>query len=114
MDTATQRLLRERLRDCQNEAADRLSALPDEDDAAPDPLEHLWRRALKAQMREMETAVRRLEEADYGLCEQCRQPIPADRLYAVPWARKCLPCETSFRNGKEILLRSGLLPSLWY
>jgi ssDNA-binding Zn-finger/Zn-ribbon topoisomerase 1 len=26
-------------------------------------------------------------------CEDCRQPIPAERLRAVPGARRCLECQ---------------------
>ena len=93
---------------------DRLGQDPGEDCAAPDPLEQLWRRALRVQMREIEAALQRLPDPKYGLCEQCREPIAAERLYAMPWARKCFPCQTAGRNEREMLLRSGFVPSYWY
>lgn len=29
----------------------------------------------------------------FGLCEECEEPIPPARLEAVPWARRCAPCQ---------------------
>lgn len=39
-------------------------------------------------------ALRRLQDDDFGLCRQCGQEIPFDRLVVEPWALRCVPCQT--------------------
>ena len=39
---------------------------------------------------EIEAALIRIEEGTYGVCEICGEPIGADRLSAIPWARLCI------------------------
>jgi len=52
--------------------------------------------ALVAQAREhlaeVDAALARLDAGTYGVCERCRQPIPAGRLEARPTARRCVGC----------------------
>lgn len=38
-------------------------------------------------LREVEQAIRRIEDGSYGICEITGQPIPEERLRAIPWAR---------------------------
>jgi RNA polymerase-binding transcription factor DksA len=38
-------------------------------------------------------ALRRMSEGTYGICEECRRPIPLGRLRAVPHARYCTRCD---------------------
>jgi DnaK suppressor protein len=38
-------------------------------------------------------ALERLEQGEYGICEECEEQIPFKRLYAVPWAACCVPCQ---------------------
>ena len=44
-------------------------------------------------LRETETALRRIEEDRYGTCEDCSRAIPIERLQAYPWARRCTRCQ---------------------
>lgn len=44
------------------------------------------------QLVEIEAALERLEEGEYGLCEGCGADIPKRRLQALPWARFCIEC----------------------
>lgn len=44
------------------------------------------------QLKEIEAALHRVQEGDYGVCDRCGKPIPERRLEALPWARFCLPC----------------------
>src|SRR5262249_22893501 len=37
-------------------------------------------------------ALRRLDDGTFGRCEECQEPISADRLRAVPYARLCIAC----------------------
>jgi DnaK suppressor protein len=41
---------------------------------------------------EIDLALLRLDDGSYGFCARCTQPIPAERLLAVPYARHCAPC----------------------
>lgn len=43
-------------------------------------------------LAELDQALRRLAEGDYGRCERCRQPIGVPRLTARPAARTCISC----------------------
>jgi len=43
--------------------------------------------------REVRAAVDRLAGGDFGICEQCGRNIPAKRLDALPWARRCMKCQ---------------------
>jgi DnaK suppressor protein len=39
---------------------------------------------------DVEAALRKIEEGSYGTCEVCGEPIGAERLSAIPWARLCI------------------------
>ena len=43
-------------------------------------------------LADVEAALRRLAQGRYGRCEGCGRPIPAARLRAVPWTRRCVAC----------------------
>jgi DnaK suppressor protein len=49
--------------------------------------------AVSSQLHDTEISLARLERGTYGLCEACRQPIPAARLEAMPNARMCVSCK---------------------
>jgi DnaK suppressor protein len=39
---------------------------------------------------EVEAALARIDQGSYGVCEVCGEPIGAERLSAIPWARLCI------------------------
>ena len=41
-------------------------------------------------IEEIDAALQRIEEGSYGVCEVCGEPIGAQRLSAIPWARLCI------------------------
>jgi len=43
----------------------------------------------------IDRALGRLASApeDFGLCEECEEPIPPRRLEVMPWAVLCAPCQ---------------------
>ncbi len=45
------------------------------------------------QLRELEAATARLENPDFGMCEDCGAAIPAARLVANPAATRCTACQ---------------------
>lgn len=45
---------------------------------------------LQRALADVDTALRRLEEGSYGLCEVCGEPIGEGRLEVRPWAVRCV------------------------
>src|SRR5271165_624044 len=41
---------------------------------------------------QVEAAIRRIEDGDYGRCEKCGEAIPKNRLDAIPYAADCVRC----------------------
>ena len=41
-------------------------------------------------LTEIEAALARIADGSYGVCEICGEPIGAERLSAIPWARLCI------------------------
>ncbi len=50
-------------------------------------------------LREVQAALRRIQQTTYGICAACDEPISAKRLAAVPWAKFCVQCQE--RIGAE-------------
>jgi len=46
-------------------------------------------------IHEIRSALDRIEQGSYGLCERCEEQIPAKRLDALPWARLCVKCQSA-------------------
>lgn len=42
---------------------------------------------------EINQALQKLQEGDFGLCESCKKPISKIRLKAVPYTKNCLKCQ---------------------
>jgi RNA polymerase-binding protein DksA len=51
-------------------------------------------RQVRQHLDEVESALSRIRDGTYGLCETCGRPIAQDRLEARPAARACIPCAT--------------------
>ena len=49
-------------------------------------------------IREIRSALDRIEEGTYGECERCEEPIPPKRLEALPWARLCVKCQSAVES----------------
>jgi RNA polymerase-binding transcription factor DksA len=46
----------------------------------------------EAELRQVETALRRLSEGQYGICQRCGEPIDPKRLDVIPHATRCGRC----------------------
>jgi DnaK suppressor protein len=46
-----------------------------------------------ALVRQLRSAMERLDDRSYGICLQCEEPISPKRLKAVPWADFCISCQ---------------------
>ena len=44
-------------------------------------------------LAEVEAALRRIDDGEFGICLECEEPISPKRLAAVPWAGYCLHCQ---------------------
>jgi RNA polymerase-binding transcription factor DksA len=45
---------------------------------------------VEAELEDIQTALRRIEQGTYEACEECGKPIGEERLEAKPWARFCI------------------------
>ena len=56
------------------------------------------------EIREIEAALRRMKEGTYGVCLDCGEGIPSQRLLAEPSAARCIRCaerrERSHAHGE--------------
>ena len=44
-------------------------------------------------IEQLERALQRMEDGNYGICEQCGEPISDARLAAIPEAGLCINCQ---------------------
>lgn len=63
-------------------------------------LDELAREAIE-ELSKVNMALARHDAGKYGSCIACDQPIPDDRLRAIPWAVHCLQC--AIRNEERRL-----------
>ena len=47
----------------------------------------------------IDEALIRIEDEEYGLCQNCEKEINPKRLNAIPWARYCLSCQQLLEQG---------------
>ena len=50
-------------------------------------------------LEQVEEAIERIDDGEYGTCAECDQKITKKRLDAVPWARYCVPCQEQVEQG---------------
>jgi RNA polymerase-binding transcription factor DksA len=85
-----------------------LDERPDNGPGQGDPAATRWEinRALLEQSRtravEIEQALARSERGEYGICQECGDPIHPDRLEVLPGTKLCIGCA---RAGKRARIR---------
>ena len=47
----------------------------------------------------VDEALMRVEDEEYGFCQNCEKAINQKRLAAIPWARYCLDCQELVEQG---------------
>ncbi len=47
----------------------------------------------------VDEALLRVEDDEYGSCQNCEKAINQKRLAAIPWARYCLDCQELVEQG---------------
>jgi len=50
-------------------------------------------KGLRVNLKDVEHALAKVERGTYSVCERCGEPIGAERLEAIPWARLCIGCK---------------------
>ena len=50
-------------------------------------------------LRQVDAALVRLKDSEYGVCLACEESIPARRLQVIPWAKYCVKCQDRIGNG---------------
>jgi DnaK suppressor protein len=48
----------------------------------------------RVELDRIERAILRIESGAYGKCETCEKVIPMPRLKAIPWATRCITCQS--------------------
>jgi RNA polymerase-binding transcription factor DksA len=61
---------------------------------------------------EIVDALGRIDNQDYGRCENCKQDIAPARLDALPYARYCIRCAADLQAGAAVNLNKGR-PESW-
>jgi DnaK suppressor protein len=51
------------------------------------------------QLSMIDEALERIEDEEYGICQNCQKEINPKRLAAIPWARYCLDCQELKEQG---------------
>jgi len=52
-------------------------------------------------LREVRTALRRIDAGTFGICIGCDENIDPKRLAAVPWASACIVCQQAADRGQN-------------
>jgi DnaK suppressor protein len=98
-------LLNQRIQELRNEAGKTVEDM-DDDETYPDPTERASfesnrNSVLRIRDRErklifkMEEALTRLDDDEFGICEECGEQIGIERLKARPMTTLCIECKSS-------------------
>ena len=55
----------------------------------------------KRELNEIQSALDRLHQGIYGVCEACTDPIAIGRLKKLPYARLCVECQTALEHQRK-------------
>ncbi|MEI6516847.1 MAG: TraR/DksA family transcriptional regulator, partial [bacterium] len=50
---------------------------------------------------EINSALRRIEDGVYGVCDSCSCQVEKPRLHALPFARMCVKCQSEQEKGRS-------------
>jgi DnaK suppressor protein len=54
-----------------------------------------------AELLEIKTAIKSIEDGEYGICQMCDEDIAIGRLKAKPFARYCTPCREIYESNQN-------------
>lgn len=107
------RLLSQSLEELANEAGGTAASRDELDDQGRDPIDQAsleTDRILSFRIRErdgwlaqkIKTALKKLEDGTFGICEECGTSIPEKRLRARPIAVLCIECKEKQENDERM------------
>jgi len=50
-------------------------------------------------LEQIAEALKRIDQGDFGRCEECTGPIPSARLQALPFTRHCVECARKLQQS---------------
>ncbi len=65
-----------------------------------------------SELREIDAALRRLEDDRYGICEGCSEEIPIDRLKLMPATLLCVDCRSAEEKEQRKIAGHGSAGSM--
>lgn len=57
------------------------------------------------ELREIAGARERMQQGSYGLCIDCDQAIPTERLEVQPFSERCVPCQETYESRHPVGVR---------
>lgn len=57
-------------------------------------------KVLEKTLEDIEGALKRIKEGNYGICKYCKQEISKKRLLARPVASSCIACKTELQENE--------------
>jgi DnaK suppressor protein len=77
---------------------------PDEFDARLQLVDREFQSGLLHQtaldLRQVRSALQRMDNGSYGICGECDEPISIARLKVIPWANYCIKCQEQIELEK--------------
>jgi DnaK suppressor protein len=52
----------------------------------------------REKLHSIDEALLRIDEGEYGICEECEEEIPLGRLKAMPFTRHCVKCKSDLEK----------------
>lgn len=78
-------------------------------DAAQDEISSKLAEVESRELAQIESAIERIRQGTYGVCEVCNGKIPLARLNALPYAKNCIECQRAAESGEA----SGTIGADW-
>ena len=63
---------------------------------------HLFGERLRRRLQMIEDALDGIENGDYGICEECEEPINEKRLQLMPFALFCVRCQSELERQAKL------------
>lgn len=57
-------------------------------------------RSLEKKLKDVNTALNRMKEGNYGICQYCKKSINEKRLLARPESSSCISCKQTLKRSK--------------
>ena len=71
-------------------------------DSAQDEISSQLAEVESRELAQIEEALERMREGNYGTCDGCAKGIPWARLQALPYARCCIDCQRELEKNGEV------------